>query len=108
MANHNASVKPHTSNRKSTIDPSLLQSLKWRCIGPYRGGRVVAVAGNPAHTQVFYFDEAGIHRASVHSLRHTFGTHMVKKGTNFRVVRETIGHKDFKPPPCMLAWRGSR
>src|SRR5712692_1258611 len=59
MANHNASVKPHTSNRKSTIDPSLLQSLEWRCIGPYRGGRVVAVAGDPAHAQVFYFGSTG-------------------------------------------------
>jgi len=43
-----------------------------------------------------YFDEAGIQRASVHSLRHTFGTHMVKKGTNLRVVQEAMGHKDLK------------
>jgi len=43
-----------------------------------------------------YFDEAGIHRASVHSLRHTFGTHMVKRGTNLRVVQEAMGHKDLK------------
>lgn len=29
--------------------------LKWRCIGPYRGGRVVAVAGDPSEQAVFYF-----------------------------------------------------
>src|ERR671926_30669 len=32
-----------------------LQSLHWRCIGPYRGGRVVAVAGDPSDPPVFYF-----------------------------------------------------
>ncbi len=30
-------------------------ALKWRCIGPSRGGRVVAVAGDPRDRQVFYF-----------------------------------------------------
>jgi photosystem II stability/assembly factor-like uncharacterized protein len=33
----------------------LLRSLEWRCIGPYRGGRVVAVAGDPVDRAVFYF-----------------------------------------------------
>jgi photosystem II stability/assembly factor-like uncharacterized protein len=33
----------------------LLRSLEWRCIGPYRGGRVVAVAGDPIDAAVFYF-----------------------------------------------------
>lgn len=32
-----------------------LKSLKWRCIGPFRGGRVVAVAGDPFDPAVFYF-----------------------------------------------------
>jgi len=60
MTNDNESVKPHTSNGTSpTIDPSLLSSLEWRCIGPYRGGRVVAVAGDPTHAQVFYFGSTG-------------------------------------------------
>jgi photosystem II stability/assembly factor-like uncharacterized protein len=29
--------------------------LEWRCIGPFRGGRVVAVAGDPRNRNVFYF-----------------------------------------------------
>lgn len=33
----------------------LLSSLRWRCIGPHRGGRVVAVAGDAADPMTFYF-----------------------------------------------------
>ncbi len=29
--------------------------LEWRCIGPFRGGRVVAVAGDPVERNSFYF-----------------------------------------------------
>ncbi len=29
--------------------------LRWRCIGPFRGGRVVAVAGSPDDTNTYYF-----------------------------------------------------
>ena len=29
--------------------------LEWRCIGPFRGGRVVAVAGDPTEPNTFYF-----------------------------------------------------
>lgn len=45
--------------QRPTIDPILLNSLEWRLIGPYRGGRVVAVAGDPANPQVFYFGSTG-------------------------------------------------
>ena len=34
---------------------SLLNAMAWRCIGPPRGGRVVAVAGHPTDPAVFYF-----------------------------------------------------
>ena len=37
------------------LDPALLQELKWRCIGPPRGGRVAAVSGHPTEPMVFYF-----------------------------------------------------
>lgn len=43
-----------------------------------------------------YMREAGIHDATVHTLRHTFGTHQVRKGTNLRVVQEAMGHSDLK------------
>jgi photosystem II stability/assembly factor-like uncharacterized protein len=37
----------------------LLDSLDWRLIGPFRGGRVIAVAGHPIDDQVFYFGSTG-------------------------------------------------
>jgi site-specific recombinase XerD len=43
-----------------------------------------------------YLDEAGIKNASVHTLRHTFATHHVAKGTDLRTVQETLGHADLK------------
>ncbi len=36
-------------------DPSLLQDLRWRLIGPFRGGRVLAVSGVPGEPEHFYF-----------------------------------------------------
>ena len=38
-----------------TVDPSLFQDLKWRSVGPFRGGRVLAVAGAPNDPKRFYF-----------------------------------------------------
>ncbi len=38
-----------------TVDPRYFQSLRYRCIGPTRGGRVVAVAADPVNPAVFYF-----------------------------------------------------
>lgn len=37
------------------MDDTRFRSLVWRCIGPHRGGRVVAVAGHPTETGTFYF-----------------------------------------------------
>ena len=38
-----------------TLRDSLLTSQVWRCIGPHRGGRSVAVAGDPSDSMTFYF-----------------------------------------------------
>lgn len=42
---------------KNVPTPALsgLDALKWRCIGPSRGGRVVAVSGDPHDRMTFYF-----------------------------------------------------
>ena len=42
-------------NRANEIDPGMLNAVRWRCIGPPRGGRVVAVAGDPVDPGTFYF-----------------------------------------------------
>ena len=63
MTNDNGSVKHQSTSSKphqqQSLDPAVLKSLEWRCIGPFRGGRVVAVAADPLHAQVFYFGSTG-------------------------------------------------
>ena len=39
----------------ATVDSSLFQDLHWRLIGPFRGGRVLAVSGIPGDDRHFYF-----------------------------------------------------
>jgi len=43
----------------STIDPASWQALKWRNVGPWRGGRVTAVAGAPSAPHTFYMGATG-------------------------------------------------
>jgi len=37
------------------VDPALFQDLHWRLLGPFRGGRVLAVSGVPGEPDHFYF-----------------------------------------------------
>ena len=37
------------------VDPALVDGMKWRQIGPFRGGRVLAVAGVPGDPNTYYF-----------------------------------------------------
>src|SRR5438045_6784870 len=39
----------------ASVDPSLFQELQWRSVGPFRGGRVLAVEGDPRDSKRFYF-----------------------------------------------------
>jgi photosystem II stability/assembly factor-like uncharacterized protein len=41
-----------------SVDASFLSALEWRFVGPYRGGRVLAVAGIPDDPLVYYFGAA--------------------------------------------------
>src|SRR5580693_2990342 len=38
-----------------SVPPELVNGLKWRLIGPFRGGRAVAVTGVPGDSTTFYF-----------------------------------------------------
>src|SRR6185437_8491455 len=38
-----------------TVDQGLFQALQWRCIGPYRGGRALAVTGVAGDPTTYYF-----------------------------------------------------
>jgi photosystem II stability/assembly factor-like uncharacterized protein len=39
----------------AAVDPAHFRDLRWRLIGPFRGGRVLAVTGVPGEPQHFYF-----------------------------------------------------
>ena len=41
------------------IDQKLFQELKWRSIGPFRGGRVLAVTGVRGQPETYYFGSVG-------------------------------------------------
>jgi photosystem II stability/assembly factor-like uncharacterized protein len=45
--------------QQRSYDESLMKGLKWRSIGPYRGGRSTAVAGVTSQPNVFYFGATG-------------------------------------------------
>jgi hypothetical protein len=48
-----------TAATAQSIPSELYSGLQWRLIGPFRGGRVVAVAGVPGNSTIFYFGSVG-------------------------------------------------
>ncbi|HVS00854.1 MAG TPA: glycosyl hydrolase [Thermoanaerobaculia bacterium] len=54
-----ASAAPVANASRDVFDPSLLKTLKWREVGPYRGGRSAAVAGVPSQPSTYYFGGTG-------------------------------------------------
>jgi photosystem II stability/assembly factor-like uncharacterized protein len=45
--------------QQHSYDESLIKGLNWRLIGPFRGGRAVAVAGVTSQPNVYYFGATG-------------------------------------------------
>jgi site-specific recombinase XerD len=43
-----------------------------------------------------YLKRSGITRASIHTLRHTFGTQNLARGTSPKTIQEVMGFKDFR------------
>ena len=41
------------------LDPALYSGLRWRMVGPFRGGRTVSVAGIAGQPNVYYFGSVG-------------------------------------------------
>jgi len=50
-----AASPPAPSSASAAVDESLFKALQWRCIGPYRGGRALAVSGIPGDPDTFFF-----------------------------------------------------
>ena len=50
---------PQITNTINQAEEKLYNSLEWRSIGPFRGGRSAAVTGVPGKTNLFYMGTAG-------------------------------------------------
>ena len=48
-----------SSEISTGYEKSLFKTMRWRCIGPFRGGRVTAVTGVSGQPLVFYFGATG-------------------------------------------------
>jgi hypothetical protein len=44
-----------TAVRSQTLDENALKGMKWRQVGPFRGGRALAVAGVAGDPEKYYF-----------------------------------------------------
>jgi photosystem II stability/assembly factor-like uncharacterized protein len=54
-----AQAKPAAATGALAFDKALFAGLEWRSIGPYRGGRVTAVAGVRGEPRTYYFGGTG-------------------------------------------------
>ena len=52
----NKNKKPSKSD---SYDPSLYESIKWRSVGPFRGGRAGTVTGVVGNRSLYYMGTAG-------------------------------------------------
>ena len=53
--NSAAKTAPAQAVTSFPVNPSVFKALQWRGIGPYRGGRALAVAGIPGDAYTYYF-----------------------------------------------------
>jgi photosystem II stability/assembly factor-like uncharacterized protein len=63
------------------VDPSLYSGMRWRSLGPLRGGRSIAVAGSASRPSEYYFGTVG---------------GGVWKSTDFGMTWNTVGDTSFK------------
>src|SRR2546430_7514665 len=54
-----APVFAQIENPSSRLPENLYQALRWRCIGPHRGGRALAVSGVRGQPETYYFGAVG-------------------------------------------------
>jgi photosystem II stability/assembly factor-like uncharacterized protein len=59
FAQNKSSKKSKDDKKEYTITPASFKSLKFRNIGPFRGGRSVAVAGVVQNSQIYYMGSTG-------------------------------------------------
>ncbi len=54
-----AEAQSNGSAASASVSPSLFDGMRYRTVGPARGGRVTTVAGHPSHPETFYMGAVG-------------------------------------------------
>ena len=54
-----AEAQSNGSAAGASVSPSLFDGMRYRTVGPARGGRVTTVAGHPSHPETFYMGAVG-------------------------------------------------
>ena len=76
------------------MEKKINSNLKWRSIGPFRGGRSVAVVGHPVNKSEFYFGacSGGVWKTT------DSGTYWTNISDGFLGNQENVGWKNNQLP----------
>ena len=53
--NKSGNIKNKKSDNFKSVSDSSLNAIRWRLVGPFRGGRALAASGIPGNSTTFYF-----------------------------------------------------